>query len=124
SQAATVAYVAQAVDPQTGAATVRFAYATMPKGALVGMSVDVNVQIAFVPAAVTIPREAIGGDRANAYVLVVIGERVERRTIEIEDWPAPSVVVRSGIKAGDLVVTDPTAAVVDAHVRTTVRDGL
>jgi len=124
SQAATVAYVAQTVDPQTGAATVRFAYATMPKGALVGMSVDVNVEVAFVPAAVTIPREAIGGDRANAYVLVVIGERVERRTIEIEDWPAPSVVVRSGVKAGDLVVTDPTAAVVDAHVRTTVRDGL
>ncbi len=123
-EAATVAYVAQAVDPQTGAATVRFAYASMPKGALMGMSVDVNVQVAFVPAAITVPREAIGGDRANAYVLVVVGERVERRAVEIEDWPAPSVVVRSGVKAGELVVLDPTAAVVGAQVRTAVRDGV
>jgi len=124
AQPATVSYVAQAVDPQTGAATVRFAYATMPKAALVGMSVDVNVQVAFVPSAVTIPREAIAGDRATAYVLVVVGDRVERRAIEIEDWPAPSVVVRSGVKPGDLVVIDPTAAVVGAQVRTAVRDGL
>jgi len=123
-QAATISYVAQAVDPQTGAATVRFTYAAVPKAALLGMSVDLNVSVARSPAAITIPREAVGTDDGRAFVLVVVGDRVERRAITIEDWPASSVVVRSGITAGDLIVLDPTAAAAGARVRTEVRGGV
>ena len=48
----------------------------------------------------------------------------ERRAITVEDWPAASVVVLSGIVAGDLIVLDPTAAVAGARVRIEVRDGV
>lgn len=122
--AATVSYVAQAVEPQTGAATVRFAFTTPPKDVLLGMSVDLNVAVAYLPAVLTIPREAVGSYEGRSFVLVVVDERVERRTIEIEDWPAPSVVVRSGISAGELIVLDPTSAITGARVRTEVRDGV
>lgn len=124
ARAATISYVAQAVDPQTGAATVRFTYATVPTSALLGMSVDLNVSVARVPAATTIPREAVGSDDGRAFVLIVVDGRVERRAITIEDWPASSVVVRSGIVAGDVIVLDPKAAVAGARVRVTVRAGV
>jgi RND family efflux transporter MFP subunit len=117
AQAATVSYVAQAVDPLTGAATVRFAYQRPPDGVLVGMSVDVNVSVGTVLAAVTVPRESVGGSGAHSFVLIVSGRSVERREIAVDDWPAPVVVVRSGIKAGDLVALDPKAAAVGARVR-------
>ena len=125
--AATISYVGQIIDPQTGAATVRFAYREAgPDEAarVIGMSVDVNVQVAFVRAAVTIPREAIGSDGGQRFALVVIDNRVERRVIEIEDWPAASVVVRSGLAAGERVIADPSAAVAGDRVRTTVHAGV
>jgi len=124
AQAATISYVAQAVDPQTGAATVRFTYATVPTAALLGMSVDLNVSVAPIAAAITIPREAVGSDDGRAFVLVVVDGRVERRVVTIEDWPAASVVVRSGVAAGDVIVVDPTAAADGARVRTEVRSGI
>ena len=112
--AATISYVGQIIDPQTGAAAAR----------VIGMSVDVNVQVAFVRAAVTIPREAVGSDGGQRFALVVIDDRVERRVIEIEDWPAASVVVRSGLAAGERVIADPSAAVAGDRVRTTVHAGV
>ncbi len=123
-QPAIISYVAHAVDPLTGAATVRFAYATPPPAALLGMSVDVNVSVAFLRAVVTVPREAVGSRDGHPYVLVVVDGQVEQRVIVVEDWPAASIVVRSGIVAGDQIMLDPMAAVAGARVRTEVRHGL
>jgi hypothetical protein len=82
--------------------------------------VDVNVNVATVLAALTIPRESVGGSGAHAFVLVVSGESVERREIAVDDWPAPLVVVHSGLKAGELIALDPKAAAVGASVRARV----
>ncbi len=124
-RAASISYIAQAVDPQTGAATVRFSYDTKPEGALVGMSVDVDVLVGTTPDAVTIPRETIGVAGNSTFVLVIAHDRVERRPITFDDWPASWVVVRSGVAAGELVVLDPSSAVVTAHVRSRLEpDGL
>lgn len=95
-QAATINYVAQAVDPQTGAATVRFTCAAVPEATLLGMSVDLNISVARIPAAITIPREAVGSDDGRAFALVVVDGRAERRAITIEDWPASGRPDRGG----------------------------
>ena len=118
---AKVSYVAQAVDPQTGAGTVRFAYESAPSRVLVGMSVDVNISIDTRPSAVTIPREAVGGGGDRPFVLLVTDGRVTRRDVTIEDWPAPLVVVRSGLEQGDQILVDPTSAEEGSQVRSTVR---
>ena len=120
-QAAAVSYVAQAVDPQTGAATVRFAYSSPPKSILVGMSVDVNVSVETIKSALTIPSEAVGGAGAHPYVLVVALGRVVRRDIVVDDWPASLVVVRSGLAQGELVALNPKGATVGGSVRVKVR---
>lgn len=117
---ATISYVAQSVDPQTGAATVRFAYEQPPKDVLVGMSVDVNVSVETIPSAVTVPREAVGGAGNHPFVLVVDGDRVALRAVVVDDWPASIVVVRSGLKQGELVALDPRGAVPGARVRAVV----
>jgi RND family efflux transporter MFP subunit len=114
---AVVSYVAEAVDPQTGAATVRFAYEHAPADILVGMSVDVNIGVDTIPSAVTIPRESVGGGGTRPFVLIVRDDRVERREVIIDDWPAQSVVVRSGLKLGDRILGDPKGATVGARVR-------
>lgn len=122
---ATVSYVAQAVDPQTGAATVRFAYDDAPKNVLLGMSVDVNVSVETIPSAVTIPRESVGGGGDHPFVLVVADGRVVRRDVTIDDWPAPLVVVRSGLQPAELTLVDPKGAAPGARARAKVTpDGL
>ncbi len=123
--AATVSYVAQAVDRQTGAGTVRFAYEHAPTETLLGMSVDVNIRIDSVASAVTIPRESVGGDGSHPFVLILTEDQVARRAVTIDDWPAPRVVVRSGLQVGDRILFDPTSAAVGARVRAKVMpDGL
>jgi len=120
TRAAKVSYVAQAVDPQTGAATVRFVYDIPPADALVGMSVDINVSVQQIRGALVIPRASVGGVGLEPFVLVVISGRVERRLVVVDDWPAAQVVVRSGLKEGDLVALDPKSATANAKVRAKV----
>jgi RND family efflux transporter MFP subunit len=119
--AATVSYVAQSVDPQTGAATVRFAYEHPPTHVLVGMSVDVNVSVDTLPSAMTVPRESVGGGGARPFVLIAQDGRVSKRDVTVDDWPAPWVVVRSGLEQGEHILVDPKGAAAGANVRTRVR---
>jgi RND family efflux transporter MFP subunit len=120
AEPAIVSYVAQVVDPLTGAATVRFAYVSAPEHPLIGMSVDVNVSIEAIAAAITIPREAVGGAGGNPFVLVVAHDRVERREISVDDWPAAAVVVRAGVEPGELIALDPKSAIGGARVHAEV----
>lgn len=118
-QPATLDYVAQAVNPQTGAATVRFTYDRPPPDVVVGMSVDVNIVVASIAQALTIPRQAVAGAGDQPYVLVEKDGRVDRRAITFEDWPAALVVVRSGLRPGEHVLLDPKSAIAGAKVRAT-----
>jgi len=116
-QAAKISYIAQAIDPQTGAATVRFAYDVPPTTFLAGAAVDINLEVATIAGAVVLPRESVGGAGTDTYVLVVNGEIVERRPVVVDEWPAASVVVRSGLRAGEFVTVDPKIAKEGARVR-------
>lgn len=117
---AQVSYVAQAVDPQTGAATVRFEYDHPPRDVVVGMSVDVNVSVAAFPSAVTIPREALGSAAGRPFVLVATQGHVTRREVTVEDWPAARVVVPKGLAPGEYILLDPMGAAAGAPVRVKV----
>lgn len=117
---ATVSYVAQAVDPRTGAATVRLAYENSPADVLIGTTVDVNISVDTIRSAIIIPRESVGGGGARPFVLVVADGRVARREVIVDEWPAPLVVVRSGLEAGEHVLVDPKGAAVGARVRVRV----
>jgi RND family efflux transporter MFP subunit len=116
-QAAKISYIAQAIDPQTGAATIRLAYEVPPTTFLAGASVDINIDVSTIPGAVVLPRESVGGAGNETYVLVLNGENVERRPVVIDEWPSPLVVVRTGLRAGEQVTVDPKVAKEGARVR-------
>ena len=116
-RSAIISYVAQEVDPQTGAATVRFTYNAPPKKTLIGMSVDINISVEELRKALVVPRESVGGVGAQPFVLVVIGGRALRRNVTVDDWPAELVVVREGLKNGELVAVDPKSVANNARVR-------
>lgn len=84
------------------------------------MSVDVNVSVKTLPSSLTIPRESVGGGGVRPFVLIVTEDRVVRRDITIDDWPAPRVVVRSGLQPGEHILIDPKGASVGALVRSQV----
>lgn len=124
AQPAQVSYVAQAVDPQTGAATVRFSYKTQPPEILVGASVDVNISVGSVPNALVIPRESIGTVQGRSFVLVVKDGVAQRREVSVDDWPAEWVVITRGLKASELVAIDPRGASPGSDVRVEVQRAL
>lgn len=114
---ATVSYVAREVDPQTGSATVRFAYDEPLGSSLVGMSVDINVSVAAVRKALIVPRESVGNVGAQPFVLVVADGRAMRRNVTVDDWPAELVVVRAGLEVGQFVAVDPDSVATGSRVR-------
>jgi RND family efflux transporter MFP subunit len=116
-RSATISYLARAVDPQTGASTVRFRYAQSPEDVLVGGAVDVNIRVEEVKGALVVPRDCVVGSHRDTHVLVVEAETVVRRKVEIRDWPAAWVVVTHGLSKGELVVRDPGAAQAGSKVR-------
>ena len=123
-----VDYVGRKVDPSTGAGIVRLVFdpedrdraAELP----VGLSLDVNIEVARHDEVLVVPREAVAGLGGAPFVFVVRevggGEESRARRVEVEvvDWPAPRLVVRSGREEGDRVVLDPRSVAEDAPVRT------
>ncbi len=107
---ATVAFVGRQVDRQSGSATVRLAFAESAPQLPAGLSLDVNIRVAEHSNALTVPRSALlGAGGASAALIAPSGASgpVERRAVEVIDWPAERVVVRSGLAEGERVVLAP-----------------
>lgn len=90
---------------------------------------DMTVQVFFVleraenvpvvPLAALVP---VPGERARYQAEVLVGERIEKRTVEIGIANRSEAEVRSGLKEGDVVLM-PAAAMAAADARRTPRFG-
>lgn len=108
---AEVVHVEPRVDPATGARNVRLSLGGAAIDAPSGLTVTVNLVIEQRARAISVPRSAIIQSGAGALVRVVSGDGiVGDRRIGFIDWPAESVIVTSGLKAGDRILADPDAA--------------
>jgi RND family efflux transporter MFP subunit len=115
-----VNYLAPEIQTSTGGRLVRLSF-TPPNAVAdnelpVGLSVDVNIVIDSTANALTVPRQAIRDIGTKPYVLVVKDGAVAKQEISFIDWPAQSVMVTSGLKAGDKVITDQTAPAIGTQV--------
>lgn len=106
-----VAHVEPRVDPATGARDVRLSFLNAVPDVPSGLTVAVNIVIDVRERAISVPRGALilspGAPRVK-----IIGEGgvVTERPVTFIDWPAEDVIVTKGIRAGDLILTDPNAA--------------
>lgn len=116
---AQVVHIEPRVDPETGARNVRLRMSDPLATAPAGLTVTVNLIIEQRARALSVPRSAILNEGGRSIVLVVDGDgRVAKRAIRYIDWPAESVIVTAGLKAGERYLNDPAAAQAGQRVRT------
>ena len=115
--AAEVSYIGRRIDRLSGAAIVRLRFPGAAPDLPVGLSLDVNLAVAEHPEALTVPRSAVAGLGGQAWVLVVEDDHTRRREVEVIDWPAPQLVVLTGLDAGLRVALEPRQVAENAEVR-------
>jgi HlyD family secretion protein len=115
---ATIVHIEPRVDPETGARDVRLRIVDPLVTAPAGLTVTVNLIVERRDRAISVPRSAIAGDGMTAHVLAVDDKgKVAERQIRFIDWPAESVIVGAGLKAGERILADPSAVRPGQRVR-------
>jgi RND family efflux transporter MFP subunit len=117
---ATVLNVEPRVDPATGARAVRLGLIDATIDVPSGLTVTVNLLIERRADAISVPKSAVMLSGGSARLRLVGADNiVVDRTITFIDWPADSVIVTSGIRAGDRVLIMPDAVQSGQRVRVT-----
>lgn len=113
-----VSFVSPTVDSSTGGRMVRVGISDDTTGMAlpIGLTVNLNIVVDEQPNAITVPRPAIVDAATQPAVLLVKGGRAVRTPIEFVDWPAGRLIVTSGLKAGDAVITNPSPAMIGARL--------
>jgi RND family efflux transporter MFP subunit len=101
---ARVASRAAAVDPATGAASVRLRF-DRPTRLAVGTPVLVEIDTEARRNAIVVPVAAIVREGAETAVFVAAGNKAQRRSIEVGLSDGEHIEVLKGVKAGELVIT-------------------
>jgi HlyD family secretion protein len=78
-----------------------------------GMSADVDILTADVPNAIVVPNDAVVKEHGKSYVYVVTGGVAHKRAIVVGKAADAQTLVRSGLAAGDTIVTAPPADLKD-----------
>ncbi len=118
--AARVVTIGRRVSESSGAVPVRLAFVGESPRLPAGLSVDVNIVIATHTGAVTVSRAAVAGLGAEPYVMILRGDTIMQRPVQVIDWPSPRIVVTGGLKPGDKVALSPKMVRAGLVVRTTV----
>ncbi|MGB5078320.1 MAG: efflux RND transporter periplasmic adaptor subunit [Sphingorhabdus sp.] len=115
---AKVLHIEPRVDPATGARNVRLGLVDAAINAPSGLTVTVNLIIEKRDNAISVPRSAIIQSGGEAKVRVIgVNNVVIERLIKFIDWPAAEVIVTSGIKSGERILSNPDSAQPGESVR-------
>lgn len=112
-----VSFVAPTVDSSTGGRLVRVAIDDQEGLVLpIGLTVNLNIVVAEVANAITVPRAALITSGADPAVFVIEGGKAVLRPVEYIDWPSARLVVTSGLKEGEVLVAAPKGVTAGALV--------
>jgi membrane fusion protein (multidrug efflux system) len=101
-----------AVDPGTAAVPVRLAFAA-PTAFAAGTPVQIDIEAEQRKDVILIPASALVRESTETAVFVATGEIARRRPISVGISDEQNVEVRSGLKAGELVITRGHAGLPD-----------
>lgn len=102
-----VRFTDPSVNPETGTFQVRAELPNPNKELLPGQYTNVRIKLNEINNAVVIPQKATQVEQGGVYVMVVLpNNKVERRFIVIEHQGKMGVVVKSGLRAGELVIVE------------------
>lgn len=102
-----VSFIADEVDPVTGGIRLKVAFDT-PPAAPAGLTTVVNIRVARVEDALTVPRTALLTGAGNGPAVFVLQDgRAVATPIDIIDWPAERVQVTAGLNDGATIILAP-----------------
>ncbi len=100
-------FVDNTVNTATGTITLKSTFPNEDRVLWPGRYVNVSLTLTIEKARVVVPTQAVQTGQAGQYVMVVKPDMtVESRPIEVERQYKDLSVIRSGLKAGETVVTD------------------
>jgi multidrug efflux system membrane fusion protein len=103
----TVSFLDNAVDPTTGTLKVKGEFANADQKLWPGELVEVSLRLVVARQATVVPAAAVQNGQQGQYVYVVKADRtVAFRAVQVSLRNGDDVVVTSGLKAGEEVVTD------------------
>jgi multidrug efflux system membrane fusion protein len=102
----TVAFVDNAVDASTGTVLVKARLPNLDESLLPGQSVEVRLKLAERPRALVVPAAAVAQGQQGDYVWAVKDGAAEVRPVTVDEAGDQEVVIRSGLAAGEQVVTE------------------
>jgi len=103
----TVDFLNNEVDPSTGTMEMRAVVPNGSKTMLPGQFVKVQLLLKEQPGALLVPQQAVGEFQGQQYIYVVgDGNKVEYRNVTTGPNYKELVVIESGVKAGEKVVTE------------------
>jgi len=103
----TVSFLDNAVDPATGTLKVKGTFANTDRKLWPGELVEVSLQLTIASRATVVPAAAVQNGQQGQYVYVVNADRtVAFRPVQVSLRNGDDVVITSGLKAGEEVVTD------------------
>jgi multidrug efflux system membrane fusion protein len=102
-----VSFLDNAVDPQTGTLKVKGTFANTDRRLWPGELVEVSLQLSVARRAVVVPAAAVQNGQQGQYVYLVKSDRtVAFMPVQTSIRNGDDVVVTTGLKAGDEIVTD------------------
>ncbi len=107
-----VRIIDRAVDPQTGTLRVRIAFPNPDKELKVGINANVRVKNSTGQPQLLIPYQAVT-EQMSEYFVFVVGDssKVTQKKVTLGARINDKVIVKDGIKEGDVVVTEGTQKV-------------
>lgn len=86
-----------------------------------GRSIDVNILVQSFDTALSVPRNALRKEADTWFVYTLVDGIVNSNAVTFIDWPGSSVIVETGLNAGDIVALDATIAAAAMANEQTVR---
>lgn len=102
-----VTFINNAIDSTTGTVLVKATLANDDESLLPGQFVTVVLLLATIPDAIVVPSQAVQTGQTGEYVFVVKPDMtVDLRAVVIGETSGSDIVIRTGLDAGEQVVTD------------------
>jgi multidrug efflux system membrane fusion protein len=102
-----ITFVDNSVDPNTGTIRIKGTFPNDDRRLWPGQYVNVVVTLTSDPAAVVVPAAGIDAAQEGQYAFVVKPDQtVEFRPVEVARTNGAEVVIKSGLKPGEIIVTD------------------
>ncbi len=103
----TLSFIDNTVDRQTGTIALKGTFANKDRKLWPGQFVNVAMRLTTLNNAVTVPSQAVQNGQQGTYVFVVKNDKTaEVRPVELAFNYGGNTVVKSGVNAGDVVITD------------------